>query len=169
MSDTPTVENETPTWPSNDGPYDRPTQPQSAAPYDRPTQPQSAAAYNAPGQPQPNGAYNAPPTGRRPRSALPPRTRIMLNVAHLIALIVSIIEAFLVLRIILMLLAANPDAPFTSWIYSWTAPLVAPFWGIFPNAATRGHVLDAAAIVAVIVYAIFGGLVEGIAQWLAQA
>lgn len=173
MSDTPMMGHETPTWPSGTGPYDRPSdrmaQTQPATPYHPPAQSQPSAPYTPPGQPRSAGSYHPPaPTGRRPRNELSPRTRTMLGIAHFIALAVAIVEALLLLRIALMLLGANPDAAFTTWIYSWTAPLVAPFQDVFTNAATRGHVLDAAAILAVIVYALFGALVEGFARWLAR-
>lgn len=74
--------------------------------------------------------------------------------ARVVYLILGIIEALLVIRLILKLLAANPAAGFTSLIYGITAPLVALFQGVFPNAQGSGSVLEAATILAMVVYAL---------------
>lgn len=66
----------------------------------------------------------------------------------------GIVEALILIRAILELLAANPDAGFTSLIYTITDPLVAPFQGVFPSPQSHGSVLDLAAILAIIVYAL---------------
>ena len=66
----------------------------------------------------------------------------------------GIIEALILIRLVLELLAANPNAGFTSLIYSITDPLVAPFQGVFPSPQTHGNVLDLAAVLAIIVYAL---------------
>jgi uncharacterized protein YggT (Ycf19 family) len=88
---------------------------------------------------------------------------------QLIGLALGIVEALLLVRIVLLLLAANPDAAFSSWIYGWTAPLVAPFQGVFPNAAgSQGTVLDVAAILAMIVYALLARVVEAAIRILAR-
>jgi len=73
---------------------------------------------------------------------------------QIIYLILGILETFLILRFALELLAANPEASFTSFIYALTEPFVAPFEGVFPTPATRGAVLDLAAVLAMIVYAL---------------
>lgn len=96
-------------------------------------------------------------------------SRIAQAMAQLIGLALGIIEALLLVRIVLLLLAANPDAAFSSLIYGWTAPLVAPFQGVFPNAVgSQGTVLDVAAILAMIVYAILARLVEAVIRLLAR-
>ncbi len=67
--------------------------------------------------------------------------------------ILSLIEGLLIIRFVLKLLAANPAAGFVSFIYGITAPLVAPFYGIFPTpAASNGSVMELFTIVALIVY-----------------
>ena len=66
----------------------------------------------------------------------------------------GIVEALILIRAILELLAANPDAGFTNLIYTITDPLVAPFQGVFPSPQSHGSVLDLAAILAIIVYAL---------------
>jgi uncharacterized protein YggT (Ycf19 family) len=66
----------------------------------------------------------------------------------------GIVEALIVIRLVLELLAANPNAGFTNLIYSITDPLVGPFQGVFPSPQTHGSVLDLAAVLAIIVYAL---------------
>jgi uncharacterized protein YggT (Ycf19 family) len=66
----------------------------------------------------------------------------------------GIVEALILIRLVLELLAANPGAGFTNLIYSITDPLVAPFQGVFPSPQTHGNVLDLAAVLAIIVYAL---------------
>jgi len=73
----------------------------------------------------------------------------------------GIVAVLLVFRIILELLAANPNAGFSNLIYTITAPLVAPFQGVFPTPQSHGSILDLAAVLAIIVYAL---LTWGIAR-----
>lgn len=73
---------------------------------------------------------------------------------QIIYLVLGILETFLILRFALELLAANPEAAFTSFIYALTEPFVAPFEGVFPMPQTRGAVLDLASVLAMIVYAL---------------
>src|SRR5690349_9875346 len=48
-----------------------------------------------------------------------------------IYLVFGVIEALIVIRIVLRALGANPQAGFAQFIYALTAPLVAPFAGLF--------------------------------------
>lgn len=73
---------------------------------------------------------------------------------RIIYFILGIVETFLVIRLILKLLAANPDAGFSRLIYGVTNPLVAPFQGVFPDAGARDGTLELAALLAIIVYAL---------------
>ncbi len=50
-----------------------------------------------------------------------------------IAYVFTLFEGFMALRVVLKLLAANPNAPFVKWVYGTTHPLVAPFLGMFPS------------------------------------
>jgi uncharacterized protein YggT (Ycf19 family) len=56
-------------------------------------------------------------------------------------------------------LGANPSAGFAEFIYGVTAPLVAPFVGLFGNPAYQGSVLELSSIVALIVYALLAWLI----------
>lgn len=83
---------------------------------------------------------------------------------RIIYFILGIVETFLVIRLILKLLAANPDAGFSRLIYGVTNPLVAPFQGVFPDAGARSGTLELATLLAIIVYAL---LAWGIARLVA--
>jgi len=69
-------------------------------------------------------------------------------------LVASVINVLIGIRFVLQLLAASQSAPFVNLVYSLSAPLVAPFRGIFPAVGQRGFVLEPAAIVALVVYAL---------------
>lgn len=66
----------------------------------------------------------------------------------------GVLEAFLIIRLIMKLLGANPDAGFSQLIYGVTYPFVALFQGVFPNAGGRGGVLELSTLLALIVYAL---------------
>ncbi len=75
---------------------------------------------------------------------------------QIIYLILGIVESLLIIRFVLKLLAANPDAAFTNAIYGLTDPMVTPFNGVFSTPQTHNVVLDLAAVLAMIVYALVG-------------
>jgi uncharacterized protein YggT (Ycf19 family) len=73
---------------------------------------------------------------------------------QVVYLVLGIVEALLIIRIVLKLLAANASAGFTNLIYTITNPLVALFQGVFPEPQSNGSMLDLAAILALVVYAL---------------
>ncbi|HEX8997106.1 MAG TPA: YggT family protein [Ktedonobacterales bacterium] len=87
-------------------------------------------------------------------AALARRAYAVARARQIVYLILGILETLLVIRFVLKLLAANPDAAFTSFIYALTDPFVTPFAGVFPTPGTRGTILDLAAVLAMIVYAL---------------
>jgi YGGT family len=79
-------------------------------------------------------------------------------------LILGILEALLITRVILKLLAANPGSSFVRFVYNISALFVAPFQGIFPTPATQNSVLELSSLVAIAVYALIAwGIVRLIA------
>ena len=128
-----------------------------------------------PPQPQPQPQPVRPPVARSTSPYRPPRngtltvSRLSGAIGQLIALALGIVEMLLIVRIVLLLLAANPDATFSSLIFGWTAPLVAPFQGVFPNAVGgQGAVIDVAAILAMVVYALLARVVEAAVRILTR-
>lgn len=92
-----------------------------------------------------------------------------MMIASIIYLIAGIIEVLIGLRFVLLLLGANPASGFVSWIYGWSEPLIAPFYGIFgqQSATTTdggvvvASVFDWTALIALIVYGLIAGLILG--------
>jgi len=66
--------------------------------------------------------------------------------------ILGLVEVLLVFRVVLKALGANPFVGFTSLIYSVTAPLAAPFSGIFGVFTTGNSMIEWSTIIAAIVY-----------------
>lgn len=89
--------------------------------------------------------------------------------ASLIYMIIGFIELLIGFRFILLLLGANPASGFVSWIYGWSNPFVAPFYGIFgqQSATATGtgvvvqSVFDWTALIALIMYGLIAILASG--------
>lgn len=78
--------------------------------------------------------------------------------------IAGFIIALLALRLILLLLAANQDAPFVDFVYALSGVFAAPFYGIFSYQPSYGQsTFEISTVVAIIVYAL---LAMGIAKLL---
>jgi len=75
------------------------------------------------------------------------------SVLFLIDLVFGVVEFFIGFRIILKLLGANPQAPFVSWVYETSRPLLAPFLGMFPSPRLQGRfLLEFSALFGLLVY-----------------
>jgi hypothetical protein len=89
-----------------------------------------------------------------------PVTRTTGGAPGVIYVIFGILEALLAFRLVFKLLGANPNSGFVAFIYGLTQPLVAPFYGIFPQATTTGVTTTAtfepATLIAMLVYALIG-------------
>ena len=66
--------------------------------------------------------------------------------------IVGVISAILAIRFVLLLLGASREAGFTDFVYSLSAPFVAPFIGIFGEPVYGESVLEIASILAIVIY-----------------
>ncbi len=82
--------------------------------------------------------------------------RILRRLVNFVAFVV---ELLLVFRLVLKFLVANEGTPFVAWIYSITAPLVAPFAKIIPNWKISGFVVDFTTLAALVVYALAAYLI----------
>ncbi|MCL4473931.1 MAG: YggT family protein [Actinobacteria bacterium] len=79
--------------------------------------------------------------------------RMEINrVDGIIWLVFGIIEAFIGVRVILKLVAANPDNAFASFIYRVSHVFLSPFFGLVGEPATDGSVFEITSIIAMIVY-----------------
>jgi uncharacterized protein YggT (Ycf19 family) len=82
-----------------------------------------------------------------------------LRLTQLVYWVFGLIEGLIVIRLVLKSLGANPAAGFSQFIYGITAPLVAPFVGLFNNPSYQGSVLELSSIIALIVYALAAWLI----------
>jgi len=80
------------------------------------------------------------------------------RLTQIIYWIFGLVEGLILVRLILKALGANQTAGFAQFIYGITAPLVAPFAGLFGNPAYQNSVLELTSIVALIVYALVAWL-----------
>jgi uncharacterized protein YggT (Ycf19 family) len=89
---------------------------------------------------------------------------------EVIYLVFGIIDALLLIRLVLKLLAANPLAGFSKFIYGLTDVFMAPFRNLLPTVGGgSGSVLEMSTVIAIIVYALIGwGLVRLVAIVLSR-
>lgn len=77
--------------------------------------------------------------------------------ARIVYYVVGVIIALIILRMILMMLAANQGNLFVDFIYTVSGIFVAPFYGVFNYTPMYGFsVFDVNSLVAIIVYALIG-------------
>jgi len=79
---------------------------------------------------------------------------------QLVWLVLGILEAFLALRFVLKLIAANPDNPFAAFIYNATSIFLAPFVGLTGTPSAAGMVLELSTMIAMVVYGLVGWALE---------
>jgi uncharacterized protein YggT (Ycf19 family) len=77
------------------------------------------------------------------------------------ALIFTFISLLLAVRVILKFLGANTAAPFVSWVYNTSQPLLSPFEGMFPQVELQGaYTIEIPTLFALIIYAFIGFFAE---------
>lgn len=81
-----------------------------------------------------------------------PTTKPIFRGTQIVWYLLSIIEVLLAFRFILKLMAANPGAGFTNFIYSATWPFTAPFLAVFPRTTVQGSVVEWTTLLAMLVY-----------------
>jgi uncharacterized protein YggT (Ycf19 family) len=76
----------------------------------------------------------------------------------------------LMIRLLFRLFGANPSAPFVDFLYESTAPLLAPFRGIFtPYVIEPGLVLEFSTIIAIAIYSLVAWLLIEFIDFLEMA
>jgi hypothetical protein len=81
-----------------------------------------------------------------------PSTKPLYRGTQIVWYILGILESLLIFRFILKLLAANPGAGFTEFIYGITHPFVAPFLNVFRVTRVEGSVFEWTTLLAMLVY-----------------
>lgn len=70
--------------------------------------------------------------------------------------IIGFINVVIAMRFVLLLLGANRGAAFTDFVYSLSAPFVAPFVGIFGEPVYGQSVFEVSSLLAIAVYTLIG-------------
>lgn len=80
--------------------------------------------------------------------------------AAVVGFIVGAIDILIAARFLGKLFGASSHSAFVNFIYQVSAPLVAPFTGIFGDTGSKTNTFETASLVAIVVYAVIGwGLV----------
>ena len=74
----------------------------------------------------------------------------------------GIVEALIGLRVLLKLIAANPESPFAAFIFNVSAIFLFPFAGLVGTPASGGMALELSSIIAMLVYALLAWGIERI-------
>jgi uncharacterized protein YggT (Ycf19 family) len=77
-----------------------------------------------------------------------------------VGFIVGVVDILIAARFLGKLFGASSQSAFANFVYQVSAPLVAPFTGIFGDTGSRTNTFETASLVAIVVYAVIGwGLV----------
>lgn len=83
-----------------------------------------------------------------------PTTKPLYRGTQIVWYILGIIEVLLAFRLVLKMLAANPEAGFTSFIYGATYVFATPFLNVFGASQVGGNVFEWTTLLAMVVYLI---------------
>jgi hypothetical protein len=85
-----------------------------------------------------------------------PTTKPLYRATQIVWYLLWLLEALLVFRFVLKLLAANASAGFTSFIYNVSSPFAAPFLNVFGVTKVEGSVFEWTTLLAMLVYWLIG-------------
>jgi len=86
--------------------------------------------------------------------------RYNFRAAAAVGFIIGVIDVLIAARFLGKLFGASSQSAFVNGIYQVSAPLVAPFTGIFGDTGSKTNTFETASLVALVVYAVIGwGLV----------
>ncbi len=81
-------------------------------------------------------------------------------ISQIMWLLVTSVEGLLFLRFVFRLFDASSSAPFTTLVYSWAQPFVAPFLGIFSPMPVAGTgVIDWSTLLAMLIYSVIASVI----------
>lgn len=85
-------------------------------------------------------------------SYIAPSTKPLYRGTQIVWYILGIIETLLLFRFVLKLLAANPFAGFTKFIYGITYVFAEPFLSVFKRTQVEGSIFEWSTLLAMLVY-----------------
>ncbi len=89
-------------------------------------------------------------------STTSPSTQPLYRGTQVVWYLVGLVDLLLVFRFVLKFLGANPTAGFSSFIYTVTQPLAAPFLTVFRISRIEGSVFEWTTLLAAFVYWLIG-------------
>ena len=113
-------------------------------------------------------AYQQPGPASAPAPASAPVERVSVTevgsynfrAAAVVGFIIGVVDVLIAARFLGKLFGASAQSAFVNGIYQVSAPLVAPFTGIFGDTGSKTNTFETASLVALVVYAVIGwGLV----------
>jgi uncharacterized protein YggT (Ycf19 family) len=107
-----------------------------------------------------------PVTTRRPVYATPVPGYV--RAIQFVWFLAGLVDVLVGLRFLFKLFGGSTASPFVALLYSLTAPLVAPFRGIFPETGTSGFVFEPSALVAMVVYPLIAWGIVSLIRILSQ-
>src|SRR4030042_6282047 len=81
-----------------------------------------------------------------------PTTKPLYRGTQIVWYILGLLEVLLAFRFVLKLLAANPSAGFSSFIYNVSYPFAAPFISVFRLTKVEGSIFEWTTLLAMFVY-----------------
>jgi hypothetical protein len=81
-----------------------------------------------------------------------PRTKPLYRGTQVVWYIIGLLELLLAFRFVLKMLAANPSAGFSSFIYGLTYPFATPFLNVFNRSQVSGSIFEWTTLLAMLVY-----------------
>ncbi|MEK7471084.1 MAG: YggT family protein [Patescibacteria group bacterium] len=81
-----------------------------------------------------------------------PTTKPLFRGTQIVWYILGILEVLMAFRFVLKLLAANPGAGFSSFIYNLSYVFVSPFLSVFQISQVEGSVFEWTTLLAMLVY-----------------
>jgi len=93
------------------------------------------------------------------------RRQMLYRVSQFIWLAFGCLEALIGLRIVLKMIAANPNSGFAAVVYAFSTPFLLPFNSLTTNPSAQGMVFEVTSIIAMAVYALLA-LVVVQALWI---
>jgi hypothetical protein len=85
-------------------------------------------------------------------SYISPRTKPLYRGTQVVWYLLGLLEALLAFRFVLKLLAANPAAGFTRFIYAASYPFAEPFLNVFRISRVEGSIFEWTTLLAMLVY-----------------
>ena len=105
-------------------------------------------------------AYQQPPPAPAPapveRVAVTEESSYNFRAAAVVGFIVGVVDILIAARFLGKLFGASVQSAFVNFIYQVSAPLVAPFTGIFGDTGSKTNTFETASLVAIVVYAVIG-------------